>query len=58
MDNKERGEYKMATQIAATPVLCGREAKRVMKEAKTMPSEKSKENAKNFMKHFNRFIVR
>lgn len=54
-----RGDYeggiKMATQIAATPILYGKEAERVLREAKTLPSEKSKENASKLINFFKRF---
>ncbi|MDU1604733.1 MAG: hypothetical protein E6845_17385 [Clostridium sp.] len=42
----------MTTQIMATPILYGKEAERVLREAKTMPSEKSKENGRKLLELF------
>ena len=53
-DNK--GDVSMATQIAATPIIYGEEARNIMKEAKTFQSKKSKRNAKKIIEIFNRFI--
>ena len=44
----------MATQIAATPILYGAEAMKVIEEIKVMPSEKSKENGRKLIEYFNR----
>lgn len=49
---KNKGGIRMATQIAATPVLYGKEALNVLMEAKTKPSTKSKENEKKLLKVF------
>ncbi|NFH40668.1 hypothetical protein [Clostridium sporogenes] len=48
-------KLKMTTQIAATPILYGEEAKKVIMEAKTTPSEKAKENGKKLMNYFEKF---
>lgn len=45
----------MPTQIAPTPILYGKEAEEVLKEARTEPSEKSKENARKLIKFFEHF---
>ena len=42
----------MATQIAATPVLKGGEAKKVYSESHTKPSAKAKEGAKKLSSIF------
>lgn len=48
--------YKeMLTQIAPTPILYGEEARQVIKEAKTIPSERSKENGQKLVNYFNKF---
>ncbi len=49
------GETNMATQIAATPILYGKEAEKVMKEAKMPQTKKAKENAIKLMDFFNKF---
>ncbi|MFR0074273.1 MAG: hypothetical protein ACLRVD_07890 [Blautia caecimuris] len=36
----------MATQIAATPIIKGAEAKKIYQEANRLPSEKTKKGAK------------
>lgn len=48
----DKGGIRMATQIMATPILYGKEAQKVLKEVKTMPSEKSKENGKKLLELF------
>lgn len=55
IDIVHEGEITMATQIAPTPILYGEEARRVIREAKTMPSEKSKENGQKLLNYFKRF---
>lgn len=52
---KEQGGFFMATQIAATPILYGSEAKRVLSEVKVAPSSKAKENAKKLLEYFSKF---
>lgn len=55
--DKNKGEdNKMATQIAATPIIYGEEARNVMKEAKTVQSEKSKSNAKKLIDFFSKYV--
>lgn len=46
----------MPTQIEPTPIIYGEEASKIMREAETPPSEKSKENAKKFREYFSKFI--
>lgn len=46
----------MPTQIAPTPIIYGEEAREIMREAKTPPSEKSIENAKKFREYFDEFM--
>ncbi|WP_154696563.1 hypothetical protein [Clostridium botulinum] len=55
MGNKEEKKLKITTQIAATPTLYGEEAKKVIMEAKTIPSEKAKENGQKLLNYFKRF---
>lgn len=43
---------KMATQIAATPILHGKEAKKVLKECKKLPTKKSQQNLEILNKMF------
>jgi hypothetical protein len=54
-DDSFKEALTMATQIAATPVLYGKEAKKVLKEAKTTQTRKSKENAQNIISYFSKF---
>lgn len=54
-ETTKRGGIIMATQIAATPILYGEEAKKIIQEAKTMPSEKAKENAHRILNYFSKF---
>lgn len=42
----------MATQIATTPMLHGKEAKRVLRESKKIPTEKSRQGLENLKKMF------
>lgn len=42
----------MATQIMATPILYGAEARKVLQEIKIAPSEKSKENGRKLLELF------
>jgi len=44
----------MATQIAATPIVYGAEAKKIMRESKTKQSRKAEENARKLLNFFNR----
>lgn len=56
MGNKKGKKLKMMTQIAATPTLYGEEAKKVIMEANTTPSEKAKENGEKLINYFEKFI--
>lgn len=47
-----KGGIKMATQIAATPILYGKEAEKVLNESKTQRSSKAKENEIALLKLF------
>lgn len=53
---KNMSEYKggkiMATQIAATPILYGKEAKKVLEEARVKQSKKAKEKEVGLLKIF------
>ena len=42
----------MATQLAATPVVTGKQAAEIYKKAQQKPSEKSKQGAKKLIKMF------
>ena len=55
---KSKEELKMSTQIAATPVLNGKEARKVLKESKTIQTVKSKENAKDIINYFSKYTKR
>lgn len=46
----------MATQIAATPVIKGTEARKIYKEANRLPSKKAKEGAKKISKIFDKMM--
>lgn len=51
------GGNGMATQIAATPVIYGREAKRILQESKSKPSEKAQENGRKLLDFFSRITA-
>lgn len=44
----------MATQIAATPILRGEQAMKVLEEIKKVRSEQAKENAKKLAEYFSK----
>ena len=46
----------MATQIAATPIIKGAEAKRIMKEINQMPSQKAEAGAKKLSDIFEKIM--
>ena len=48
----KRKHNKIATQIAITPILYGKEAKKVLKECKKLPTKKSQQNLENLNKMF------
>lgn len=46
----------MATQIAATPVIRGSEAKKIYKEANRLPSNEAKKGAKKLIAIFDKMM--
>lgn len=48
----------MATQIAATPVIKGTEAKEILKEINRMPSQKAEAGAKKLTDIFEKMMKR
>lgn len=46
----------MATQIMATPILKGDEARKVLKESKRVASDKSKNGAKKLAEKFEKMV--
>ena len=46
----------MATQIAATPIIKGKEAVKILKEANRVPSEKSENGAKKLAVIFEKMM--
>ena len=52
----EKEVLSMATQIAATPVIKGSEAIKILKEANRKPSEESEEGAKKLADIFDRMM--
>lgn len=46
----------MELKVYATPTLYGEEAKKVLKEMQTEPSEKAIENGKKLVEYFKRFL--
>lgn len=52
MKKKRRGK-KVATQLAPTPVITGKEAKKILEAAKKQPSETAKANASKLIQFFN-----
>lgn len=48
--------FKMATQIAPTPILYGQDALNVMEDLKRIPTERSKENGKKLVEYFEKFM--
>lgn len=53
--SKEREEKGMATQIAATPILRGKEAKSVLREVRKTRGEKASANASKLAEFFSSF---
>ncbi|WP_158082353.1 hypothetical protein [Paenibacillus ferrarius] len=51
----KRRVKKMATQIAATPIVTGKKAREIMKSIKNQPSEKSKKNGQALIDFFKSF---
>lgn len=49
----KRKHNKMATRIAITPILHGKEAKKVLRESKRLPTKKSRQGLENLNKMFN-----
>jgi hypothetical protein len=49
---KRKGGRKMATQMAATPTLNGRDAQRLLDSLKIKPTARSKANAKKLAQYF------
>lgn len=54
--SKEREVISMATQIAATPVIKGPEATKILKEANRKPSKESEKGAKKLADIFDRMM--
>lgn len=52
---KKKGGRKMATQMAATPTLEGRDAQRLIDSLKHKPTQRSKQNAKKLADYFKNF---
>ncbi|WP_433943756.1 hypothetical protein [Paenibacillus sp. SN-8-1] len=52
---RKKGGRKMATQMAATPTLEGRDAQRLLESLKQKPTDRSKQNAKNLINYFKAF---
>ena len=52
----EKEVFPMATQIAATPVVKGSEAKKILKEANRKPSKESEKGAKKLADIFDRMM--
>lgn len=48
----------MATQIAATPLLTGEDALRVLEEARRMPTEETRKAFKMLKEKFSKMIVK
>lgn len=51
------GGIGMATQIAATPIICGGEAKIILQESKTQPSKKAQENGRKLLDFFSKITA-
>lgn len=54
--SKEKEVIPMATQIAATPVIKGPEAIKILKEANRKPSKESEKGAKKLADIFDRMM--
>lgn len=55
MTRKRGGKKRMATQMAATPTLEGKDAQRLLDSLKMQTTEKSRKNAKKLMEYFKVF---
>lgn len=53
---KQKERIHMATQIAATPIIKGREAVKILKEANRTPSKKSENGAKKLANMFTKMM--
>ena len=53
---EEKGVNRMATQIAATPVVKGAEAVKIFKEANRKPSKESEKGAKKLADIFEKMM--
>lgn len=51
------GGIGMATQIAATPVIYGGEAKKILQESRTQPSKRAKENGRKLLELFSKITA-
>ena len=54
--NLKKEVFPMATQIAATPVIKGPEASKILKEANRKPSKESQKGAKKLADIFDRMM--
>lgn len=54
--SKEKEVIPMATQIAATPVIKGPEARKILKEANRKPSKESEKGARKLADIFDRMM--
>jgi len=54
--NEKEAATHMATQIAATPVIKGSEALKILKEANRKPSNKSEKGAKKLANIFDKMM--
>ena len=54
--DKEKEVIRMATQIAATPVIKGTEAVKILKEANRVPSWKAEQGAKKLANIFEKMM--
>ncbi|GGG15477.1 hypothetical protein [Paenibacillus aceti] len=52
---REKEGRIMATQMAATPTLEGRDAQRLLESLKNKPSDRSRQNAKQLISYFKEF---
>ncbi len=52
----ERRAIRVATQIAATPIIKGKEAIKILKEANRVPSKKTENGAKKLANMFTKMM--
>lgn len=52
---RKKGGRKMATQMAATPTVYGKEAVKIIEAAKKKPSSQAIKNGKKLVEYFSRF---